>query len=126
MTTPIDQQLKTMETAAALLAVATVTIGVAGDKLASIGDGVYVADLLPPISRIIDSLGETASNVTDVLLAYRAQSVPTPDTTPTPDYIPGPIPDMVIDGYVNYVIASKAIRIDAMPFHAWLAAGDRE
>lgn len=36
------------------------------------------------------------------------------------------IPDMVIDGYVNYVIASKAIRIEAMPFHAWLAAGDRE
>ena len=35
------------------------------------------------------------------------------------------IPDMVIDGYVNYVIASKAIRIEAMPFRAWLAAGDR-
>ncbi len=36
------------------------------------------------------------------------------------------IPDMVVDGYVNYVIASKAIRMEAMPFHAWLAAGDRE
>ncbi len=40
--------------------------------------------------------------------------------------IPAPIPDMVIDGYVNYVIASKAIRIEVMPFYAWLAAGDRE
>lgn len=35
------------------------------------------------------------------------------------------IPDMVIDGYVNYVIASKAVRMAVMPFHAWLAAGDR-
>ena len=35
------------------------------------------------------------------------------------------IPDMVIDGYVNYVIASKAVRMAVMPFHAWLVAGDR-
>lgn len=34
--------------------------------------------------------------------------------------------DMLIDGYVNYVIASKAIRLAAMPFRAWIAAGDRE
>ena len=40
--------------------------------------------------------------------------------------IPAPIPDMVIDGYVNYAIASKAIRLEPMPFHAWLAGGDRE
>ena len=36
------------------------------------------------------------------------------------------VPDMVIDGYVNYVNLSKMIGNPVMPFSHWLAEGDKE
>ena len=36
------------------------------------------------------------------------------------------VPDMVIDGYVNYVNLSKLIGNPVMPFSHWLAEGDKE
>lgn len=36
------------------------------------------------------------------------------------------VPDVVIDGYVNYVNLSKLIGNPVMPFSHWLAEGDKE
>lgn len=123
-------QLTNLQKATALISVATVTIGVAGDKLA--------AEQMPGTGPILERITEVLNDlgaIADWLVAYL------PDGSNECDQLrheivnlkleldaarrQRDIPDMVIDGYVNYAIASKAIRIEAMPFHAWLAAGDR-
>jgi hypothetical protein len=128
----VDKQLTELEKAGALIATATVTVGVAGDKLANLqmpGSG----PILEAITETLHDLGAIA----DWLVCHCQRQAAAESSELAHEIVnlklelaaarrQADIPDMVIDGYVNYVIASKAIRIEAMPFHAWLAGGDRE
>jgi hypothetical protein len=62
-----EAQTTTLDRAATLLVVATITIGVAGDKIAGLRDDLDIADLLASIRQHLASLGETANRLTDIL-----------------------------------------------------------
>lgn len=62
-----NEQKTTLDKAAALLIVATVTIGVAGDKIAGLQDDLDVGELLASIQRHIEALDETANYLASLL-----------------------------------------------------------